>query len=112
MARVLHSDARKFGLAKHMGALCIVAFSLLLARTVTAQIDLPSASIHPVARMSTSQAKHQFLDHDDGFQSCLPTLALKTSPASNAVSLWVGADDPILPLRLKGFHYNRPPPLT
>jgi hypothetical protein len=91
---------------------CIVALTLLLARTASPSFSQTSSPLQSTAKCETTHAKRQCLDHDDGFQASLPTQAFKTSPPPISFSQLALANEPPPPLQSKGFRYNRPPPLS
>lgn len=92
--------------------ICLVALTLLVARTSGPALAPASSSLHSLVQSQSPHAKRQCLDQTDGFQSNIPTQMFKMLPPLPSFSPLASADKPPLPLQPRGFHYNRPPPLS
>jgi len=90
----------------------IVAVTLLFTCSASPSFSQASSSLQSTVKSERTHAKRQCMDDDAGLQSSVPTQAFQTSPPPTSFSRLALADKPFLPLQSKGFHYNRPPPLS
>ena len=94
-----------------VGLVCGVAIALLSVRSSGLNL-LHSSPLRSTARSWQATAQSQFIDHDDGLGPSTPQQALHAPPPEAVSKLLCLADLPLVPLQSKGFHYNRPPPLS